>query len=273
MGHRPRRPRAGPHRAATHRRLQPGHVVRHSPALRPGSSSPATRTSSTCNSSSTTPSARPTRTSTTTSSTGNRWTRCSDARRGGRGGASGPRAAPVDQVLLTGNAALPAWVMDRVGERLPAFRLGVRVQRVSVALSRAAGGGAGRVRGGHAGADRHPHRGTPGPPGSRASASGRPRRCGTGWSRRPREYRESQLRQAERRRDRRSARNWTRSASVAKTNPDALAFLWWDGDAEGARRAEGPRRPGRAARRLPRRGGLDVTQVITPEEVMAAIAR
>jgi membrane protease subunit HflK len=38
----------------------------------------------------------------------------------------------VDQVLLTGNATLPAWVMGRVGERLPAHRLGVRLQRVSV---------------------------------------------------------------------------------------------------------------------------------------------
>jgi membrane protease subunit HflK len=39
----------------------------------------------------------------------------------------------IDRVLRTGTAALPAWVMDRVGERLPAFRLGVRVQRASVA--------------------------------------------------------------------------------------------------------------------------------------------
>src|SRR5262245_29465862 len=40
----------------------------------------------------------------------------------------------VDEVLLTGSAALPAWVMDRATERLPAFRLGVRLQRVSVAF-------------------------------------------------------------------------------------------------------------------------------------------
>jgi membrane protease subunit HflK len=38
----------------------------------------------------------------------------------------------VDQVLLTGNASLPAWVMERVAERLPAHRLGVRLQRASV---------------------------------------------------------------------------------------------------------------------------------------------
>jgi membrane protease subunit HflK len=39
----------------------------------------------------------------------------------------------VDEVLLTGNAALPAWVMPRVQERIGPLRLGVVVQRVSVA--------------------------------------------------------------------------------------------------------------------------------------------
>lgn len=41
---------------------------------------------------------------------------------------------PVDEVLLTGNAALPAWLMDRLPPRLAASRLGIRVQRASVAL-------------------------------------------------------------------------------------------------------------------------------------------
>jgi membrane protease subunit HflK len=40
---------------------------------------------------------------------------------------------PVDEVLLTGNAALPAWLMTHLPERVAPFRLGVRVQRVSVA--------------------------------------------------------------------------------------------------------------------------------------------
>ncbi len=39
----------------------------------------------------------------------------------------------VDEVLLTGNAALPAWVMGHLPGRVAAQRLGVRVQRVSVA--------------------------------------------------------------------------------------------------------------------------------------------
>ena len=40
----------------------------------------------------------------------------------------------VDEVLLSGNAALPAWVMGRLPGRIEALRLGVRVQRVSVAF-------------------------------------------------------------------------------------------------------------------------------------------
>ena len=39
----------------------------------------------------------------------------------------------VDEVLLTGNAALPAWLMGRLPDRLVELRLGVRLQRVSVA--------------------------------------------------------------------------------------------------------------------------------------------
>jgi membrane protease subunit HflK len=41
---------------------------------------------------------------------------------------------PVDEVLLTGNAALPAWLRDRLPARLRPCRLGVQVQRASVAL-------------------------------------------------------------------------------------------------------------------------------------------
>lgn len=39
----------------------------------------------------------------------------------------------VDEVLLTGNAALPAWVMERLPGRIAALRLGASVQRLSVA--------------------------------------------------------------------------------------------------------------------------------------------
>jgi membrane protease subunit HflK len=40
---------------------------------------------------------------------------------------------PVDEVLLTGNAALPVWLVRRVQERIRDQRLGVRVQQASVA--------------------------------------------------------------------------------------------------------------------------------------------
>jgi membrane protease subunit HflK len=40
---------------------------------------------------------------------------------------------PVDEVLLTGNTALPQWLMPRLQQRLEPFHLGIRVQRVSVA--------------------------------------------------------------------------------------------------------------------------------------------
>jgi membrane protease subunit HflK len=40
---------------------------------------------------------------------------------------------PVDEVLLTGNVALPAWLVRRVQERIQDQRLGVRVQQASVA--------------------------------------------------------------------------------------------------------------------------------------------
>jgi membrane protease subunit HflK len=39
---------------------------------------------------------------------------------------------PVDEVLLTGNAALPGWLTARLPDRVTASKLGVRVQRVSV---------------------------------------------------------------------------------------------------------------------------------------------
>jgi membrane protease subunit HflK len=40
---------------------------------------------------------------------------------------------PVDTVLLTGNAALPSWLVGKVQGRIDPYRLGVRVQQASVA--------------------------------------------------------------------------------------------------------------------------------------------
>jgi modulator of FtsH protease HflK len=39
----------------------------------------------------------------------------------------------VDEVLLTGNVALPSWLVRRVPERIESLRLGVRIQQASVA--------------------------------------------------------------------------------------------------------------------------------------------
>lgn len=39
----------------------------------------------------------------------------------------------VDEVLLTGNTALPLWLMAHLPERVAPFRLGVRLQRASIA--------------------------------------------------------------------------------------------------------------------------------------------
>lgn len=38
----------------------------------------------------------------------------------------------VDEVLLTGNAALPAWLLLRLQDRIEPLQLGVRIQRISV---------------------------------------------------------------------------------------------------------------------------------------------
>ncbi len=38
----------------------------------------------------------------------------------------------VDEVLLTGNAALPTWLIERLQQRLEPYRLGVRVQQANV---------------------------------------------------------------------------------------------------------------------------------------------
>ena len=42
-------------------------------------------------------------------------------------------ARPVDEVLLTGRAAVPRWIMQRLPDRLVQHRIGIAVQRVSVA--------------------------------------------------------------------------------------------------------------------------------------------
>lgn len=131
----------------------------------------------------------------------------------------------VDRVLLTGNAALPAWVMRRVGERLPAFRLGARVQRVSVgylappeevraafeAVTQAQTGI--RTREFQALQEKEQR--------ERQSAA-----VAYKLGQEAEEYRDTQRRQADADAD---AFRGELAAfrDVAKDNPDALTFLWW----------------------------------------------
>lgn len=131
----------------------------------------------------------------------------------------------IDQVLLTGSAALPAWVMDRLAERLPELRLGVRVQRASVALLappdevRAAfeavtqAQTAIRTRETQARQERDQRL-------SQAAA------LKYKLEQEAAQFRDEQLDQgrADAAAFRAEAEAYRR---VAKTNPDALAFLWW----------------------------------------------
>jgi membrane protease subunit HflK len=170
----------------------------------------------------------------------------------------------VDQVLLTGNAALPAWVMDRLGERLPELRLGVRVQRASVAYLAPPD----EVRSAFEAVNQ-------------AQTAIRTREFQAQQERDQRlrqadatrykleqeadEYRESQLRQATA-----DATEYLTQLNayreVKQTNPDALAFLWWD---EMRKTLLGLKARGGRVEPLDAylgKDGLDLTQIISPKK-------
>ena len=148
-------------------------------------------------------------------------------RRGGRGGrvGRGPAGRSGAAHRQRGAAGVGDGPRRRTAAGVPARRAGAARER---GLPRAAGGGAGRVRGGHAGADRHPHARNSRPDRRRASASGRPK------SLRYRLEQEAARVSASRNSGRRAPTPTEFRAQlgayrdVAKTNPDALAFLWWD---------------------------------------------
>jgi membrane protease subunit HflK len=134
-------------------------------------------------------------------------------------------ARGVDPVLRTGNALLPAWVMARVAERLPQDRLGVRLQRVSVGYLAAPE----EVRTAF-------EKVTQAQTAIRTSETQAHQQAGLRrreaealrykWEQEAEQYRESQLEQA--RAEATAFRDeLTAFREVAKTNPDALAFLWW----------------------------------------------
>jgi membrane protease subunit HflK len=171
---------------------------------------------------------------------------------------------PVDRVLLSASAELPAWVMDRAGERLPAFRLGVRLQRVSVAYIappeevRAAFEAVTQAQTAIRTKELQ----------ARQDADQRDRQAEAlryRLAQQAAEYRESQLRQADA--DATEFRAQLGAyRDLAKSNPDALAFLWWD---EMRKALTGLRARGGRVEPLDSylgAGGLDVTQVITPRK-------
>jgi membrane protease subunit HflK len=171
---------------------------------------------------------------------------------------------PVDQVLLTASAALPVWVMDRLGEPLGEFHLGVRVQRVSVAYLappeevRAAFEAVTQAQTGIRTKELQ----------ARQEANQRDRQAEAlrfRLAQEAAEYRDSQLRQAGA--DATDFRAQLDSfRDVRKTNPDALAFLWWQ---EMRKAIAGMKARGGRIEPLDAylgAGGLDVTQVISPKK-------
>jgi modulator of FtsH protease HflK len=169
----------------------------------------------------------------------------------------------VDRVLLTGSAAIPTWLMDRIAERLPMFRLGIRVQRVSVAYLappeevRAAFEAVTQAQTGIRTKEFQ----------ARQEASQRERLAESfryKLEQEAAEYRDSQLRQASA-----DATDFLSQLAayreVVKTNPDALAFLWWD---EMRKAITGLKNRGGRVEPLDAylgSGGLDVTQIISPK--------
>jgi membrane protease subunit HflK len=134
-------------------------------------------------------------------------------------------ARGVDPVLRTGNALLPASVMTRVAERLPEYRLGVRVQRVSVGYLAAPE----EVRAAFEKVTQAQTAIRTSELQAQQQASMRLREAEAlryKWEQEAEQYRESQLGQA-----RAEAAAFLDELAafreVAKTNPDALAFLWW----------------------------------------------
>jgi membrane protease subunit HflK len=170
---------------------------------------------------------------------------------------------PVDRVLLTGSAAIPSWLMDRMTERLPMFRLGIRIQRISVAYLAPPE----EVRNAF-------EKVTQAQTNIRTQEF-QARQQATQLERQAEalrykleqeavEYRDSQLRQASA-----DATDFLSQLAayreVAKANPDALAFLWWD---EMRKAINGLKNRGGRVEPLDAylgNGGLDITQLISPK--------
>lgn len=131
----------------------------------------------------------------------------------------------IDQVLRTGSAMLPAWVMDRLGPRVTDLRLGVRVQRASVAHLAAPD----EVRAAFEAVDQAQTairtRETQAEQESNQRVS-QAKAIRYKLEQEAAQYRTEQLAQA--RADAEAfGKELAAFRAVAKTNPEALGFLWW----------------------------------------------
>ena len=171
---------------------------------------------------------------------------------------------PVDRVLLTGSAALPAWLMERLADRLPNFHLGIVVQRANVASLappeevRAAFELVTQAQTGIRTKEFQ----------ARQEAGQRERQAEVlryKLEQEAAEFRDTQLRQA-------SADSTEFLAQLAayrevsKSNPDALAFLWWN---EMRKAIQGLKSRGGRVEPLDAylgANGLDVTQLVSPKK-------
>jgi len=168
----------------------------------------------------------------------------------------------VDDVLLTGTAALPEWVMARLPERVLSLRLGVRVQRVGAVMSspdevRAAFEKVTQAQTGIRTKENQ----------ARQEGEQRVRQAETiryKFEQDATVFREGQLRQAQA-----DATDFLAQLSayreLRQANPDALAVLWW---AEMQKTLTGMKSRGGRVEPLDAhlgRDGLDVTQVVSPK--------
>jgi modulator of FtsH protease HflK len=171
---------------------------------------------------------------------------------------------PVDEVLLTGNAALPAWVMERLPSQLAPYRLGVRVQRVSVAILAPPDevrGAFEAVTQAQTGIRTKEYQ-------ARQEADLLARQAAAvryKLEQEAEEYCESRLKQA-----RADATEFNADLSAYRqlkaTNPEALTFIWWD---EMKKTLMGMKARGGRVEPLDAYlgpDGLDVTQFLTPRK-------
>ena len=169
----------------------------------------------------------------------------------------------VDEVLLTGNAAVPAWIMERLQPRIDGLKLGVRVQRASAVLAppdevRAAFEQVSQAQTGIRTKEYQ----------ARQEADQRLRQADTlryKWEQESLTFKQGELQQA-----RADASEFLAQLAafreLKKTNPDALAAIWWN---EMHKTLAGMKARGGRVEPLDAhlgKDGLDVSQFVTPKK-------